>query len=290
MAAQKRVNPIDMGSRSKKNLALLVLVIILGALVWFSGEQEERERLPPLTDIDPAAVKVIRISNNNGPEFTMEHLNGRWKMTTPHHIAANQPRINILLDLLSTPSIEQQPLPLDRLGEFGLEQPVAKVVFNNTQITFGGTHPYNYRRYLRIGDNLHLIDDLFPHHVLARAEAFISHELFTPEQKIREIETPEWRLFQGADNTWQLNPPHPGISNDRLTEKVDQWQHTWVARIEPPPKESPSAEVKVWLNGQPNPVVLGVVQQKKSTLLVSAELGLAYRLPAAELLQTPAPE
>ncbi len=217
----------------------------------------------------------------------MERNNGKWEMTTPHRIAANGPRINILLDLAATPSIEQQPLPLERLAEFGLEQPVAKVEFNNTQIIFGGTHPYNYRRYLRIGDTLHLIDDLFPHHVLAQAEAFISHELFTPEQKIREIRTPEWRLFKGTDKSWQLDPPNPELSSDRLVELIDRWQHTWVAAIEPMPKTAPTGEVQVWLKEQTEPVVLGIVQRKKSTLLVSAELGLAYRLPDAGLLQMP---
>lgn len=277
-----------MGSRSIKNLVLLVLVILLGTLAWLSREQEKSDHLPPLTNIDPATIEVISISNNNGPEFTMERLNGRWKMTTPYRIAANQPRINILLDLLSTPSIEQQPLPLDRLGEFGLEQPMAKVAFNNTRISFGGTHPYNYRRYLRINNTLHLINDLFPHHLLARAESFISHELFTPKQKIREMKTPEWRLFRGADQSWQLDPPDPAISSDHLTEKMDQWQHTWVASVEAPPKEATSSAVEVWFNDQSHPITLGIVRQKRGILLVSAELGLAYRLPSAtELLQIP---
>lgn len=280
-----------MDSRGIKNLLLTILVILLGLVTWFSGERKEEESHPPLTAIDPAKVKVIRVSNNNGPEFVLERRDGGWRMTAPYRVAANQPRINILLDLASTPSSEQQPLPLDRLAEFSLDRPLATVQFNDTQLIFGGTHPYNYRRYLRIGDTLHLTDDLFPHHFLARAEEFISHQLFPRGQKIREIKTVGWHLFRSTDRAWQLDPPQPALSADRLVEKVDQWQNTWVARIELPPKVTPTSEVQVWFEEQPKPITLGVVEEKKGTLLVSAELGLAYRLPATnDLLQLPAVE
>ncbi len=69
---------------------------------------------------------------------------------------------------------------------------------------------------------------------------------------------------------------------------MDQWQHTWVASVEAPPKEATSSAVEVWFNDQSHPITLGIVRQKRGILLVSAELGLAYRLPSAtELLQIP---
>jgi hypothetical protein len=268
------------------NLFLLLLVLLLGLWVWLTPEQPTGAPSEPLTQLDPAAIQRIEIRNNNGPRFVLLREGREWRMTEPYRVPANTPRIDILLDLLSTPQIESFPLPAERLAEFGLDRPLAELTFNQTRITFGGTHPYNYRRYLRIDDRLYLTNDIFPHHALARAEEFISHALFAEDTEIREISTPDWRLYNDQGD-WNLEPANQAVGREQLRDKATAWQHTWVARVIKAPATPGDTTVSVRLADQAEPLLLEVIRQKSQTLLVNRALGLAYGLNSDALLRPP---
>ncbi|MCW8948154.1 MAG: DUF4340 domain-containing protein [Sedimenticola sp.] len=268
------------------NLFLLLSVLVLGFFAWFSPVEQEQPKQAPLTGLNSVAIKRIKIHNNNGPEFEMQRVAGKWQMVKPYPVPANGPRIDILMDLLSTPQVDSFPVPIERLAEFGLEKPLAVVTFNDTQITFGGTHPYNYRRYVRIENQLYLINDIFPHHVLARAEDFISHALFPENSQISEIETPEWHIFE-TDGNWQMTPASQETSAEALQNKLNSWLHTWVSKVSKAPGEAPSGEIVVQLKGVTEPTRFAIIRNKTGTLLVREELGLAYHLTSDNLLQAP---
>lgn len=267
------------------NLALLVAVILLGLIIFFSPSKQDEETFVPLTPLGPQQLNDIRISNNNGPAFTLERRRDGWQMTSPYRVAANVPRINLLLDIVSTPSFERFPLPPERLEEFGLDKPKAEVQLNGTTLVFGSTHPYNYRRYVRIGDTLHLTNDHFPHHLLALAEDFISHELFTKNQKITAIHTADWQLNR-VNNRWQLTPKDSAISMDQLVSKVEGWKHALAAKVLKAPTETSQEQIQIEITGQSTPVTFEVIRQKRQLLLVRRDLGIAYRLPADTTLTT----
>jgi len=276
-----------MRKQSLINLLLLLLVAALGLFVWYVPDDESSRINRPLTPLDPATIDRITISNNNGPRFVMQRDARGWYMTEPYRVRANKPRIDILLDLLSTPQIEAFPLPADRLAEFGLERPLAELTFDQTKIIFGGTHPYNYRRYLRIEDQLYLTQDIFPHHALAQAEEFVSHALFPEDAEISEIKLPAWHLYRQQDRC-ALNPDTTETDPALLKEKVAAWQHTWVPRVIKAPDTPPEQEITIHLAGNEEPVTLGVITRKPRILLVNQTLGLAYRLNNDALLRPPA--
>ncbi len=268
------------------NLLLLLLVALLGLLVWYSPDKKGRAPAAPLTQLDPASIRQITISNRNGPRFVMQRNQQGWWMSEPYRVRANAPRIDSLLNLLSTPQIETFAAPTGRLDEFGLAQPLAELTFNQTRISFGGIHPYNYHRYLRIDDQIYLIKDIFPHHALARAEEFVSHALFAEEAIIDEIRTPTWRLYQ-RQGTWALEPESLETDPGQLAEKVAAWQHSRAAGVLKAPATPIQQQVAIRLAGSRETVELGVIQQPSRTLLVNRTLGLAYRLNDSRLLQSP---
>ncbi|MES9935279.1 MAG: DUF4340 domain-containing protein [Sedimenticola sp.] len=279
-----------MSRRTLINLGLMVVVLILGALTWYSSEENSEEQFQPLTALNPSEINRITISNNNGPEFTLERDDTGWSMTDPYRMPANGPRINILLDIVSTPSFEQHPVPAERLGEFGLDKPRAEMLLNDHKLVFGGTHPYNYRRYVQIGDTLHLTNDHFPHHFLALAEEFISHSLLGEGQQVAAIETSSWKLLR-SDQGWQLQPPVDGLLTDQLVSKVNDWENTWVTKVEKAPTLAATDSVTISFRDASEPLVLEVVKTETALLLVRRESGLAYRLPLqSTLLQPPAPQ
>ena len=162
-----------MSRGTQVNLALLALAAVLALLILFSPDSDPQQEVTPLTRQSPEEVRKITVSNRHGG-FTLERRGGDWRMTAPHAAEANAERIANLLEILSTPSYQRIPLSEVDLAEFGLQPPAASIRIDGLTLELGEIHPFNQRRYLRIGDRLHLIKDRFPHHFLARAEAFVS--------------------------------------------------------------------------------------------------------------------
>lgn len=286
MAQAQGIGNKEMQRQGLINLLLLLVVLLLGIFVWLTPEEATSPSQPPLTRLNPADIQKIEIENNNGPRFVMQRQSGGWQMTEPYSVQANGPRIDILMDLLATPQVEALALPTDRLAEFGLDSPLARVTFNDTQITFGGTHPYNYRRYVRINDQLFLINDLFPHHLLAQAEDFISHALFPESTQISQINAPDWQLIK-TDGRWEVTPTNNNITQAQLQDKIDAWSHTWVAKVSKAPNTAATEQITLHIEGIAQPAILGIVRQKTQLLLVRQGLGLAYRLSSDSLLKPP---
>jgi len=262
-------------------------VIVLAAVFGLLPEPAPEQSLLPLTSLNPQAVDRIHLSNNNGPGFELRRIAGEWHMLEPYKVAANTPRIEILLDLVSTPSLENFDLPKDDLQQFGLDKPLATIEFNNIKLIVGGTHPYNYRRYIQKGDQLHLTNDVFPHHLLALAEDFISHALFSPKEHIVGIKSDRWEIKQNPQNEWQVTPGSTDLNSEQLGNKVEEWNHSWAKKVIPIPDDNETQKLEVSLNGTPTPLLIEMVSRKKELILIRRDRGVAYRLPAATVFHLP---
>jgi hypothetical protein len=90
----------------------------------------------------------------------------------PHDTKANEPKIERLLKIANTASTEHFPLPDGDRAQFGLDPPMAELRLDDTRLEIGGTHPIDHRRYVLVGDTVHLINDHFAHHLLAPAKDY----------------------------------------------------------------------------------------------------------------------
>ena len=161
-------------TRGRINLLLLGVTVPLLLLVWLAPDDGLPPGVTPLTGLQPSQIQHIRIGNGKQPVMQFERRDGRWWMTEPLQAAADDQRMAALLKILSTPSLERFALPEGELQDFGLTPPRPYVTFDSLRLVLGGTHPYNHNRYLLIGQTLHLIKDVFPHHFLAAAEDFVA--------------------------------------------------------------------------------------------------------------------
>lgn len=153
------------------NGLLLLLSILLSVLVWLTIEQHETDQKVHLTSLLPKQITLIEIQNSNEPHIRMERKNKTWIMTEPSENTANNSKIASLLEIAQAASISRFKAPAN-LTEYGLNPPQAVLTLNQTRIEMGTTNPINHRRYLRVGDEIHLINDRFPHYFLARANYF----------------------------------------------------------------------------------------------------------------------
>lgn len=271
------------------NLVLLVVVAALGLTVWLAPEERPAEP-PPLTALDPSGIKLVRLHNRHG-ELELRKGETGWEMAVPYRVAANAPRIELLLGITAAKSLRQFPLPDDRLAEFGLNPPLATLELDQTRIEVGGTDPLQHRRYLRIGDTLHLINDRFPQHLLAAPGEFADPALLSASTKLIAIHTPDWRLTQGEDGKLALEPPQPDLSMDDLNRKFDQWRSARAVAVLPAPPEEGAQEIELLPADTPQPLRFRILKRERGLLLVRSDLGLAYRMPdGSDLLDPPTPE
>lgn len=141
------------------NMILLVAAGLLGLLVW----QAQPPGFSPLTPLSPASVERIEISDLSGRQIELWKQAGVWRSGSA---ITNQQRISQLLSICDTPSLEHFTAPSD-LTPFGLDPAPIRLNLNGQTLEFGATDPVNGWRYVRIGEQIHLIADGFYHHLTA---------------------------------------------------------------------------------------------------------------------------
>ncbi len=96
-----------MTSRTLLNLALLLIVLILVAVVVLEpGKTPELEAVL-LTDLKDSEVSKIKIVRKDKDTIELEKKSGHWQMFTPYTLAANDYKVESVLKLLKTESADQ---------------------------------------------------------------------------------------------------------------------------------------------------------------------------------------
>ncbi len=164
---------------SRVNLALMGVVAVLALAVAF-GPDPAREKAPAqLTGLDPESLRSIRIDRGGDGTLGFERDSGGWDMIAPYRIAAKGDKLQALARIASTPSHRSFPTAQTEIAELGLATASLRLKLNDLTLEIGGTEPIRHRRYVQLEGRIHLIDDLFQHHLLAAPEAFVASTPFT---------------------------------------------------------------------------------------------------------------
>ncbi len=268
------------------NLIALAVVALLAMIVWLVPDETAPAEVVKLTTLQPQQIDSITIKNRNG-ELQLQRGADGWRMLAPYAIDANTMRIEQLLNIANTDSLQQFPAPLDRLAEFGLEHPQASIQLQHYLIQAGNTNPINHQRYLRIDNTIHMIKDRFPHLLMAPASEFVALELIPTGQQLEAISAPDWGISKGENGELELKPTEDGLSMDALNQKITQWQHAQALGVIPLHKAEPIGELKLMLKGQAEPLQYKLIESDGETLLWRPKLGLAYRMPTGTTLMLP---
>ena len=160
-------------NRKLVNLGLFVLVLFLALVVYLEPGMEQPIEKTPLTQLKPEEVNYIRINDAHGRNLIMEKQQGSWQMTSPYKRPANEQRIKQLLDITATRSFSQFTIAEERLAQFGLDPAAIYLQLNDVKLEVGGNESIRFRRYVRIGDQVHLINNGYHHHLMAQADDFV---------------------------------------------------------------------------------------------------------------------
>lgn len=149
--------------RSRNLLIAAVILAALSGLVWWSKRHPETTATatpaaaPKLADIAPAQIKQIDLSKKGGATLTIARQNGKWAITSPEALPADQDAVNSLTAALnpitSDNVVENQAADV---AKYGLNTPSLTVTVHETsgksdRIYFGDDIPAGSLVYARVG-------------------------------------------------------------------------------------------------------------------------------------------
>lgn len=279
-----------MSRRNLINLVLLGIVAVLVAVVVYEPGIEE-EQAVKLTALERSEVKKITINRIGTAQVILEKEQDRWFMREPYAMPANAFKVEAIIEMVAAQSHAQYPIAGQDLQPYGLDKPRVTVVFNeNEKIDFGGIEPLKQRRYMRYHDTLHVVTDRFFHNISVSETDYLDHNLFPDKSQISKLVLPELTLTL-KDGQWQTEPQVEGYSNDQGNELIDNWLYANAVQMTDYKPGQPAQQVKVYREGQDDPIVFDVLREADTFSLGRADLGLQYKFTAAkeqDLLRLPA--
>ncbi len=276
-----------MKSRLLVNLGLLALIAILATVAIVKPGKKEVE-LSPLLAVDPQGL--TRVTLQNKETLVFEKQDGQWRLTGPFAAPVNQVRVGQLLDVAKAPSEANYPLKPDEAGQFGLDAPQAVLTLEDKTLQFGGTDPIKMRRYVRVDDTLHLVEDNFFHHLTAAATDYVDKRLIPEGAKIQEIQLPGMKALRNAEGRWTVEPASE--SSTDLAELASVWATSRAIDVKRMDPKVVGETIHIGLV-EGAPIEFVIVKKSPELVLGRRDLGLQYEVTSEtsrELLNQPKPK
>jgi hypothetical protein len=275
-----------MRSRLFINLGLLTLIAILATVAIMKPGKKEAEPFPLLA-VDLQGMKRVTLQNKETLVF--EKQDGQWRLTAPFAAPVNQVRIGQLLDVAKATTEASYPLKPEEAGQFGLDAPEAVLTLGDNSLQFGGTDPIKMRRYVRLGNTLHLVEDNFFHHLTATATDYVDKRLIPEGSKIQEIQLPGLKALRNAEGHWTVEPASE--SSTDLAELASVWATSRAIDVRRMDAKVVGETIRIGLV-EGAPIEFIILKKSPELVLGRRDLGLQYEVTSEtsrELLDQPKP-
>ncbi len=202
-------------------LLLFALVGTLAGLALFEpggGDQPGR-----LTTLQADAVGELHIQSRNREPLRLQRTESGWAMHAPHALHASAFHVDQVLALLerrSEASYAQEELDRQALE---LDPPRVRLSVDGQELLLGTSHPMGNRRYVQVGERIHLVQE----GVMPLLEGpwwnFIDRHPVFPGARLAQVQTPYYRLRRGPTG-WTLDDGllPPSVSPEELGQAWQQ--------------------------------------------------------------------
>ena len=266
------------------NLLLLAVVLGLVGLVLWEQRAQQAPSVPQLLQIEPAAIQQLRIERTGQAALVLQRLDAeRWQLQSPLAIDANGFRIQALLRVSELRSLGSFPVSGAELAVYGLDQPSLRLIINGQlELVFGGQTTLDYRRYVRLGEQIHIVPDTLYYHLIGDWHGFVSQRLLPEQARIEALQLPGLSLQRSAEG-WQLEPAGALRSADQIQTLLDAWQHPGVVQVRAYAGGA-GETIRIGLAGMPTLEFL-LLEDQGEYALARPELGIQYQLSEASAAQ-----
>jgi hypothetical protein len=274
-----------MKTRTLLNVVLVAIVVGLALVVYFHPGAKAAKPKVTLTNFKPAAVKTIRIAQPDQPTVKLVRRHNNWRMIAPVKAPADSARITTLLGDLDEASAVQYPAAKKKLSKYGLKPPKLTLWINGKTLLFGATDPLHHRRYIKVGDTIHLVNDSLYYRLTGDPMQFAGKQLLPKNAAITAIELPSQTIRLGKNGEWQLTPKNAKIPADTIQKLVDAWKNAraiGVSQWKPKKKQKTKGEVAIDLKHRKAPLRFAILDKQSSFTLARPDLKLKYKMSASQ--------
>jgi hypothetical protein len=263
--------------RKHLNLLLGALALCLVATVYFSREKPEPPP-PPLTTLNSSDINRILIQHAGHPDIRLEKRKNEWWLAAPVETRAEAVEVGAILDLVTRPSQRRYPVAEMELDAVGLAKPDWSIQLNDVRIEFGVTDPIESRRYVRLGDTVHLVEDPPSAALDADYNDLVARRLLPANARITRLQLPGLALDRTGKDGWIVTPKSADTSADAAQQLVDAWlnaQAMWITPLDRKRSTLGSVTIQV---GDEN-FSFDILDRKEQLVLARPEIGVQFTLP-----------
>lgn len=143
---------------TRTNLVLALLLLVLLALyLWPHATPTDGELL---TALAPDAIRSVRVERNRRLVLALQRDGDGWAVRHPEPGPADPRRVARLLAVARAPVAFRYPLA-GAASRYGLDPPHAVLQLDDQRLAFGDRDPTQAGRYVQVGDEVRVVDDLF---------------------------------------------------------------------------------------------------------------------------------
>lgn len=262
------------------NLALIALVMVLAIAVYFKRAEENHQRGPLLTQLEPTTITRVRVERPGREAIVLDKSGHTWRLTAPVAARANQFNVEQLLDLAQV----QTELSIDSdendLKRYELDEPKARVWLGDAEIDFGTMHPFENLHYVRHNEEIYLIPSRHFAPVSYPYSNFIDTRLIEEGRKPIAIKLRDFSVVL-KDGAWRRTPEIKDLSEDRINGFVEEWRHASALSVERYSGKPPVERVQLTFSEREKNEILtfGVLAHKPDFILFRMDEGLQYHFP-----------
>lgn len=263
----------------RKHLNLLLGALVLGlALAAYFGREKPEPPPPPLTTLNSSDVNRILVRHAGHADIRLEKRKNDWWLVAPVETRAEAVEVGALLDLVTRPSQRRYPVAEMDLVELGLGKPDWVIQLNDVRIEFGGVDPIEARRYVRLGETVHLIEDPPSAALDADYNDLIARRLLPADARITRIQLPGVTLSRSDKGGWTVTPRPADKGADAAQQLADAWsraQAMWVTPLARPA----AAQGTVSITAGNETFRFDILDRKDQLVLARPGLGVQFTLP-----------
>jgi len=272
----------------------LLLLVAIAALFFYLNKSEVQTAYKhTMSSIEAAAINTIVIDRHNRESIQLVKKKIGWQIIQPINAKANDVRISLILDILSSDSQSSfTPTSSNDLSQFGLDPASISLTLNKEQFQFGNIEALNKLRYIEHNGVIHLVKDTLAPLLNASAASFIDNRIIATGLQISSLELPlesnsHKFIMSLANGHWTSN--NTKLSSDDLVELASSWQQAYAMQVVPINNQKVSGRKVVinYTDASSSEFILG--QSDSNLSLVNLETGLNYLFPAATKHQLLAP-
>ncbi len=273
-----------MTSRKFLNFLLVLMIMVL---LW-ATQQTALKKAPDsetalfdTAGLNSTTLSQLRLEHPHRADITLRNINNQWWLETPLNMRANDAQVQALGSITTATSRSGFRATGNDLSQYGLAPPAATLWLNEQLLEIGMLEALSGRRYVRLGDQVHLIEDHWSDALFAGAHEYISPHLLPEGAKLIRVQLPNahWNYQQGQ---WREHSATPSSGEPHGAELAAAWSKAKALLVQPfNPKLPWQGELRIEIDGQSESLDFKFAETATGWYFARSKFALQYLLSSS---------